>query len=368
MITKEKNIITFIDDNNEKVGTFDINSGIFYGKSGRALKKWTNNIRQVFSNDRDDCAIVKVSYYWVDNSNEAYQNICNYGMYLDKLFNIGIPESALNYYYRNNFPTNKNFQKMLKNKGYIQKVKDKQLKFSIADYKQYIGNITVENILSKYDYQLTETQIKALTLIYKEFEDEKYIDFCIKVFMNPKYHLDISIDMRNDDVDPTPYEIYNLFQYYYRACCALGRDYNSKDFLNDLHRVTQLYKIHINKSQDEIFTKHENPNVLNFEDENFIVVCPKNKNDLAIEGKFMHNCVSTYGPKVVRGDCAIVFVRNKIMPDEPYITCEIGRDGIIRQYLEAYNKTPSDLANNFAKKYQSFLWNKKAEINNMLLC
>lgn len=368
MITKEKNIITFIDDNNEKVGTYDINSGIFYGKSGRALKKWTNNIRQVFSNDRDDCAIVKVSYYWADNSNEAYQNICNYGMYLDKLFNIGIPESALNYYYRNNFPTNKNFQEMLKNKGYIQKVKDKQLKFSIADYKQYIGNITVENILSKYDYQLTETQIKALTLIYEEFEDEKYIDFCIKVFMNPKYHLDISIDMRNDDVVPTPYEIYNLFQYYYRACCALGRDYNSKDFLNDLHRVTQLYKIHINKSQDEIFAKHVNPNILKFEDENFIIVCPKNKNDLAIEGKLMHNCVSTYGPKVVRGDCAIVFVRNKIMPDEPYITCEIGRDGIIRQYLEAYNKTPSDLANNFAKKYQSFLWNKKAEINNMLLC
>ena len=45
MITKEKNIITFIDDNNEKVGTFDINSGIFYGKNGRALKKWSDKIQ-----------------------------------------------------------------------------------------------------------------------------------------------------------------------------------------------------------------------------------------------------------------------------------------------------------------------------------
>ena len=368
MIIKEKNIITFIDDNNEKVGTYDINGATFYGKSGRALTKWSNKICQIFCKDRNDCSIVKISYNWVNNSSEAYQNICNYGIYLDKLFNIGIPESALSYDYRDNFPTDKIFQEMLRNRDYIQKVKEKQLKFSIIDYKQYLSDKIIKSILSKYNYQLTETQIKALTLIYEKFEDEKYIDFCIKVLMNPKYHLDISIDMSNDNIEPTAYEFVRLFQYYYRACCALGRDYNSKDFLTDLHRVTQLYKIHINKSQDEIFTKHVNPNVLKFEDENFIVICPKNKDDLAIEGKLMHNCVGTYGPKVVRGDCAIVFVRNKIMPDEPYVTCEIGRDGIIRQYLEAYNKTPSDLANNFAKKYQSFLWNKKAEINKMLLC
>lgn len=369
MITKEKNIITFIDNNNnEKVGTYDINSGIFYGKSGRALTKWNNKIQQVFHDDRTDCAIVRISYNWAHNLSEAYQNIRNYGIYLDKLFNIGIPESALDYCYAEIFPTDEIFHEMLKNKDYIQKVKEEKLKFSTIAYKKYMCNIIVKSILSKYNYQFTEVQNRVLTLIYETFEDKKYIDFCIKVIMNPKYHLDISIDMNNNNIEPTAPEIFKLFQYYYRACHALGRKYDSKDFFNDLHRVTQLYKIYINKSQDEIFTKHVNPDILSFEDENFIVICPKDKDELIIEGKLMHNCVGSYGPIVVRGECAIVFVRNKIMSDEPYVTCEIGRDGTIRQYLAAYNKTPSDLAIDFRRKYQKFLWNKQAEINKMLLC
>lgn len=369
MITKEKNIITFIDDdNNEKVGTYDINTGIFYGKSGRALKNCSNEIRQIFRDDRNDCAIVKVSYNMASDFSEAYQNIRNYGIYLDRIFNMGIPETSIKCYSMDEFPTGEIFENIIKNKNYIQKVKEKQLKFSTPDYRKYMCDTTMESILSNYNYQFTETQIKALTSIYNTFEDKKYIDFCIKVIMNPKYHLDISISMHNDNIEMTPNEFFSLFRYYYRACNALGREYNSKDFFNDLHRVTQLYKIYINNSQDEIFAKHVNPNILNFEDENFIVICPKDKNDLVTEGKLMHNCVGSYGPTVVRGDCAIVFIRAKIMPDEPYIACEIGKDGVIRQYLESYNRTPSDLAKSFAKKYQSFLWNKKTEINKMLLC
>lgn len=368
MIIKEKNIITFIDDNNDKVGTYDINGATFYGKSGRALTKWSNKIQQVFRDDRNDCAIVKIAYNCADSYNEAYQNICKYGVYLDKIFNMGIPESALNPYSMDNFPIDEIFNEMIKNKDYIQKVKENQLVFTISEYKRYLCVITVESILSKYDYQFTETQIRALTSIYEAFGDEKYTDFCAKVIVNPKYHLDISINMFDTNIEPTAYEIFDMFKYYYRACSALGREYNSKDFFNDLHRVTQLYKIYISKSQDEIFTKHINPNVLSFEDENFIVICPKNKNDLVAEGQSMHNCVGSYYTRVVNGKCAIVFIRNKIAPDVSYITCEIGTDGIIRQYLESYNTRPSPLAHEFYKKYQDFLSSKKAEINKMLLC
>lgn len=79
MITKEKNIITFIDDNNEKVGTYDINSATFYGKSGRALIKWSNKIQQIFHDDRNDCTIVKIAYNCANSYNEAYQIFVNMG-------------------------------------------------------------------------------------------------------------------------------------------------------------------------------------------------------------------------------------------------------------------------------------------------
>lgn len=369
MIIKEKNIITFIDDNNEKVGTYDINSGIFYGKSGRALTKWSNKIQQVFRDDRNDCAIVKISYGHAHNLNEAYENIRNYGKYLDRLFNIGIPESALyGFYSFDNFPNEAFFELMVKNKDYIQKVKEKQLVFSTREYKRYVCDTTIKSILSKYNCQLTEVQIKALTYIYEAFEDKKYIDFCIKVIANPKYHLDISIDFSNTNIEPTVSDILNMFRYYYRACHALNREYNSKDFFNDLHRVTQLYKIYTSKSSDEIFIKHINPNILSFEDENFIVICPKNKNDLVTEGQSMHNCVGSYWTRVVQGKCAVVFIRKKTAPDVSYITCEIGTDGTINQYLESFNKTPSSFAHNFYKKYQKFLLSKKEEIRKMLLC
>ena len=203
MIIKEKNIITFIDDNNDKVGTYDINGATFYGKSGRALTKWSNKIQQVFRDDRNDCAIVKIAYNCADSYNEAYQNICKYGVYLDKIFNMGIPESALNPYSMDNFPIDEIFNEMIKNKDYIQKVKENQLVFTISEYKRYLCVITVESILSKYDYQFTETQIRALTSIYEAFGDEKYTDFCAKVIVNPKYHLDISINMFDTNIEPT---------------------------------------------------------------------------------------------------------------------------------------------------------------------
>ena len=42
--------------------------------------------------------------------------------------------------------------------------------------------------------------------------------------------------------------------------------------------------------------------------------------------------------QVCNGYTHVVCVRKKSEPDKPFITCEVGNDGLIRQYLYAYNR------------------------------
>lgn len=59
-----------------------------------------------------------------------------------------------------------------------------------------------------------------------------------------------------------------------------------------------------------------------YEDDGFIVICPKDPKDLLIEGNQNRNCVGSYTDRYAKGKSEIFFVRKKETPDKSYITIE----------------------------------------------
>ena len=83
----------------------------------------------------------------------------------------------------------------------------------------------------------------------------------------------------------------------------------------------------------------------------FMIVLPKDGEDLKHEGSVLHHCVGTYAKKVASGETMILFVRRSNHPDVPYFTME-WRDNEIKQLRGRHNCDPPKEVLVFAKAFE----------------
>lgn len=63
---------------------------------------------------------------------------------------------------------------------------------------------------------------------------------------------------------------------------------------------------------------------LEFEDKDYLIRLPVNKNEIVKEGMELHHCVGGYAERHEAGDTTIMFLRKKSEPDKPFYTIEVG--------------------------------------------
>jgi hypothetical protein len=90
-----------------------------------------------------------------------------------------------------------------------------------------------------------------------------------------------------------------------------------------------------NKKMQDHFAKHSK--AFNFTYGNYTIVIPKTAQDIVDEGANMHHCVGGYAQDVVNGNQYIIFIRHKDTPNKCYITCQVSNNGKIGQYFLAYD-------------------------------
>lgn len=367
MITKEKNIITFIRDDGQVAGKFDINTGIFYGITGNVLKNLSPYIIEIIECNHKDCAIIDYCFNrYGDSAKDFKKAMSKNALYLDKLLNIGIPGNKITL----QFFSCEYFDSMISNKKFIDLVKSEESTycFSNSHYESFLRHEEFDKILIENGNTLEDFYYDVLFDVYaKSNKDKSYINFCIKAITSPTNHMDISIDYMNDYIDMKKTELVNIFIAYYHACKNLKRKYDYKNFWTDFIRVIQLNKIYLAEKENSIFRSHTDKAILSYSNEKFVVVCPEKVRDLVTEGHKMHHCVGSYGNKVISGKVTIVFVRRKEDITKPYITCEIYPNGSIGQYFMAYDKyigKEEDIV--FRQEYQKYLYSKSKEIEEML--
>lgn len=63
---------------------------------------------------------------------------------------------------------------------------------------------------------------------------------------------------------------------------------------------------------------------LEFEDKDYLIRLPVDKNEIVKEGMELHHCVGGYAERHETGDTTIMFLRKKSEPDKPFYTIEVG--------------------------------------------
>lgn len=73
--------------------------------------------------------------------------------------------------------------------------------------------------------------------------------------------------------------------------------------------------------------------------------------ELTVESEFLHHCVRTYKEKVIKGNCAILFIRKLKEPDVPFYTLEIDNSGKLVQCRGKYNCSMTEEVKKFVEEW-----------------
>lgn len=143
---------------------------------------------------------------------------------------------------------------------------------------------------------------------------------------------------------------------YYSQSLAMARNKKSVEkypkFLRSKHDIiSSHYNLFKEQYSEEIFAEMYINTNLEYEDNgNFIVIYPKDTDDMKLEGRELSHCVKSYINKVIDGETLVVFIRNKKEIDERLLTMEIQNDTIY-QVKGLLNRNPSADEMKFIKKY-----------------
>lgn len=106
-----------------------------------------------------------------------------------------------------------------------------------------------------------------------------------------------------------------------------------------------------------------------WEDGDYIMILPRERKELDVEGNTLHHCVGKmgYDQKVIRGESIIGFIRKKEAPLVPYVTCEYRTlEKRISQCYGDHDSRPPQEVEEFAKRWAE--WVKKGAKRETAAC
>ena len=344
-ITKEKNILVIIGHNTNRRYTFDINTGILYGCSGKALKTKPSEVTSFCINNSPIFAAYR---HLIDrftttqiSSNSRY---IKFLAFADTLTSLGYTTNDISIQEILRF-SNAIFDEKDTLKEVLKFFKKEKEEEKIIFYNNYINakfEAQIETSIKQYD--LTNEEKELIYYIFRGGRVEIKIPILVSYikFLMPFYN-------------NSQYEIERKLVDYISMCKDLKWEPKKGDFGSLYVQVKLTYELNKKRIEREKLEKNQ-PKKLFFEDENFTVVIPVTGEEFKAEAEAQSNCVyRSYLPEVIKGETNIVFIRKKTDVENSYITCEVN-EGRITQYLTKYNNYVCDNdALDFKKKYQAYL-------------
>lgn len=344
-ITKEKNIIVIIGHKTNRRYTFDINTGVLYGCSGKALKTKPS---EVTSFSIGGSPIFAAYHHLIErfttaqiSSNALYKK---YLAFADTLTSLGYTTSDISDWEMWHFTdVIYNKQETLKEVlNFCKKEKEAANRITYNNYIQEKIKKEFEKKIQKYNLTEQEKELINFLLRRKNIKMKLSVIVSYVKFLMPFY-------------DNNQYDIERKLMIYESMCKDLKWEPKKGDFSSLYVQVKLTYELNKKKIEREKLEKNQ-PKKLFFEDENFTIIIPVTGEEFKVESEAQSNCVyRSYLPIVLEGRTNIVFIRKKTDIENSYITCEVN-GGRIVQYLTKFNGYVRDNeALEFKKKYQAYL-------------
>ena len=110
-------------------------------------------------------------------------------------------------------------------------------------------------------------------------------------------------------------------------------------YLKQTHDITNRnHNVKVEQENEQIF-QNRYKDFKPYKGKKYVVVAPKDSNDLKKEGDTLNHCVASYIKRVIDGECLIYFLR--INKDESLITFEVRHNDIV-QVRGLHNRKPTE--------------------------
>lgn len=350
--TKDRNIITIDLNGVNGVYRLNINTGEYLGLKGKPVKTISHRgeIYRLFPYFRNEGAtnLTYVLYRMFDRCTQTSQFL-DYITALqgaDRLDALGV--EALGLYDDEYAYINEHIKPFTK---YMEFLKEENKPFRFSEFE---GWFDYEEAKKKYGALLDQTSpeiFKDIKRYVPDYTDEELgvaLYYCVRGKMH-EYHRGSLEKLRE----------------YFQLCRAMKKKPEKvNNFMREYCETKKLYELRKTEFDNERIAQNyqSQADAWKFEFGNHTILIPSCGQDLVTEGELMHHCVGGYVSNIINGTCYICFVRNKKNPKEPYITCQVHRNGEIGQYYLAYdNRISSDEDKAFYQAFQEHLnkvWKK----------
>ena len=348
MVEKNKSLFVITLENGKQT-YFDFADGKVYGVSGKVIQNFNNEARKILKAERDNDFLAQYFYdrtlsysplgdvqRWLPSMVETL-----YSLYANK-YSAKVLGQLAEFCYRNSYKLDKKGVKVLTNSlhamedadGSICRLNTNTLKSQImasvySDIPQFIIDIMV-NVNDEEMRSIIASDAKKIAFRY-EHENWNFLEDDYWYSRSIKHYLVRYIELCKMLHKERTYK--NL----YLSICQMEKE---KDLM-----------------ADSICADYQQNAPLFFEDENFTVIIPTTAEEFRNEADYQQNCVfRLYYPEVKNCETHVVFIRKKDNANTPYITCEVGNNGKIIQYLGRFNHyVEDDNALTFKANYQKFL-------------
>lgn len=348
MIEKNKSLFVVTLENGKQT-YFDFADGKIYGVSGKAVQNFNNEARKILKIESDNdflaqffyertlsCSFLRNVSHWSLSMVETL-----YSLFANR-YSVRVLGQLAEFCDNNSYTLDKKGIKILTDSlhamedtdGSICQLNESALKSQIiastySDIPQFIIDIMV-NIGDEEMRSIIASDAKKIAFRY-EHENWNFLNDDYWYFKSIKHYIVRYIELCKLLHKERTYK--NL----YLSICQMEKE---KDLM-----------------ADSICADYQQKAPLFFEDENFTVIIPTTAEEFRKEADYQQNCVfRLYYPKVKNCETHVVFIRRKDNVNTPYITCEVGNNGKIIQYLGRFNKyVTDDNALAFETNYQQFL-------------
>lgn len=342
IVIKIKNFIYITAENKDKSYKFDINTGIFYGLSGKAIKRYPNGFCSWLENHYYENPILTLIYsiktYWFCTcSAEDLLQYAEYFKVIDRLDAIGFTFKNAYSCSKNNLDLiNKNF------KAFVKYFKENP-NATLDDYQEYFEETIFNEIMAKVEHITTEVKSLIWNNRYM-FKPEQYPLVASYLARGVYDFFNCTIQTSAYQRDYESHAALSKIRDYFELCEKLNMKPEKGDFFRNYVNARRTYETNrISAENDKLIEVYNERPELNYENDTFKVILPTTREIFFNEGQNQRNCVyNYYFPKVVKKETYVVLIRRKTDLDKSYITCEVSRKGSIIQYLGFSNNSVKD--------------------------
>jgi hypothetical protein len=360
-VIKEKNFIIF-ENENGKISKLDMNTGIAYGVSGKALKSLNSDMYYIighharrYSKEIFALRAFADSYF---TKNDIYHNGRLASRYLDMISMLDKCQ-AIGYTYEGG-NVYAEFDSMADFKKWFAPFSKAYKADNSIDYKEWVKKQKVNAFMSAAKIEgneyMNDEIMEALRDLYEDYgATPKQLRAIAKALSYGGLYRAFKRGVFGY------YTMQHVIRDYLRKCNALEIEMNATDLINHYGLVCEMYDLRKNEMTTKALkqVKDNNPS-LQFEFGDYKVVIPTTVEEFKREGEDNRNCVGGYVDYVVKGGRFVVFVRHKDRLDESLVTCDIISGGTINQFHTFGNNYVSPTNNpalyEFKMAYQTHLY------------